>query len=132
MRDGVSSVVAFELVLIYLQHLEKDSGKFSLSDIIGRLGATDTFMAKATESARLHYPPRLVFFRTRGGDPQPDDGTKEDGDKPFSGELKGFTSTSKLGCYAHTNGATHLAKHVNNKGFCLFNHDLEYTAPKSK
>ena len=131
-RDGVSPAVAFELVLLYLQHMENDSGKYSFADIIGRLGATDTFLAKAIDSARKHYPPRLVFFRTRGGEPQPDDGKKKEGDKPFAGDLKGFTPTSKLGCYAHSNGTNHLVKHVNNKGFCLFNHDLEYSPPKPK
>ena len=131
-RDGVPSVVAFELVLIYLQHLENHTGKYSFADIIGRLGATDTFMAKATEEARLRYPSRLVFFRTRGGDPQPDDGKKKEGDKPYTGELKGFSTTSKLGCYAHAHGTPHLCKHVNNKGYCLFNHDVEWVAPKSK
>ena len=129
-RDGTSAVVAFELVLIYLQHLENHSGKYTFADIIGRLGATDTFMAKAIEEARLRYPPRLVFFRTRGGNPQPDDGKK--GDKPYTGELKGYSTSSKLGCYAHSTGTPHLCKHVNNKGICLFNHDIEYVAPKSK
>ena len=131
-RDGISAVVAFELVLIYLQHMENHSGKYSFADIIGRLGATDTFLDKAVEQARLRYPSRLVFFRTRGGEPRPDDGKKKDGDEPFTGELKGYTTTSKLGCYAHANGSPHLCKHVNAKGFCLFNHDVEYVAPKSK
>ena len=102
-RDGVSFAVSFELFLIYLQHMENDSGRYTFSDIIGRLGATDSFLAKASDSALLYYPKNLVFFRTRGGDPRNTD-TKKDGDKPFAGELKGFTSTSKLGCYAHTHG----------------------------
>ena len=112
-RTGVASwAVGFELVLIYIQRVEANPTRLHFGNVIDALGASDTLLGEATNMALLHYPlddVRSAFFRTRGGTPRDND---KKSDKVYTGDIKGFTSASKLGCFAHTHGTPHLAKHV--------------------
>ena len=124
MRTVVSWHVAFELTMLYIKKVDLDPIEYNFSNVVGKMGAGDTLLAEATELASEHYPVKDIrspCFRTRGWQPH------QDGNGVYSGELKGFDPSSKLGCYAHTNGTPHLAKHVDKHGKCKFNHGITFT-----
>ena len=131
-RTVVSWNVAFELTVLYIKAIDAEPDEYNFSNVVRKMGSGDTLLGDATAEAMLHYPVasiRSPCFRSGAGKAQ----TDGDGDKQYEGEIKGFDSTSKLGCYAHANGLPHLVKHVNKAtSMCKFNHDLPFVASKRK
>ena len=129
-RTQVSWHVAFELTVLYIKKVDLEPTLYNFSDVIRKLGCGDSYLSEATELALKFYPDRDVrspCFRDRGRKPQ------GDGDDVYTGEIKGYDSSSKLGCYAHTHGTPHLVKHVDKAtGKCKFNHDIAFEKKKGK
>ena len=105
--------VAFELLVLYLQEIERQPDHWTLVNVYGRSGAIDVRRKEATTIAKARYPP--ACFRVPGGNPG------SVGKKPV-GEVKEFNSSSKRGCIAWNNNSPHEAKHLDSNGRCKFNH----------
>ena len=105
--------VAFELLVLYLQEIERQPDHWTLVNVYGQSGAIDVRRKEATTIAKARYP--ASCFRAPGGNP----GIV--GKKPV-GEVKEFNSASKRGCVAWNNNTPHEAKHLDSNGRCKFNH----------
>jgi hypothetical protein len=111
--------VAFELLIIYLQEIEKNPDTWNLANVYSKSGAIDVRRAEATVLARAHYAAHC--FRARGGIP----GTVKTGPGAGNIDLSNvtkFNSTSKRGCVAWNNGVAHQQVHLDSSGRCKFLH----------
>ena len=117
--------VAFECFILYLRLLESQgsSSRYNASNIYHLSGGIDSMRTQAWSVAREFYP--AAFFRTHGGNPlapgRPDDDSKG---KSFKGTLKGCNESSNIPCTAWNLEQPHLAKHVDDRGFCKFKHGI--------
>jgi hypothetical protein len=109
--------VAFELLIIYLQEIEKNPDTWNLANVYAKSGAIDVRRAEAIVLARAHYA--AGCFRARGGNP----GLVSPGGGAIDlSNITKFTSTSKRGCVAWNNGVAHRQDHLDSSGRCRFLH----------
>ena len=109
--------VAFELLIIYLQEIEKNPDTWNLANVYAKSGAIDVRRAEAIVLARAHYA--AGCFRARGGNP----GLVTPGGGAIDlSNITKFTSTSKRGCVAWNNGVAHRQDHLDSSGRCRFLH----------
>jgi len=107
--------VAFELLLIYLQEVDRHPDQWSLATIYAGSGAIDVRRKEASAIAKARYP--ASFFRAHGGNP----GGGNPGAKKLD-NVEQFNATSKRGCTAWNNGTAHDASSVDANGRCKFRH----------
>ena len=115
--DGVLEwPIAFELLLIYLQEVDRQPDRWSLGTIYAGSGAIDVRRKEAAAIAKARYSPS--FFRSNGGSPGITTGA---GGKKLE-NIDLFNATSKRGCTAWNNGTAHDASTVDANGRCKFRH----------
>ena len=109
--------VAFELLLIYLQEVDRQPDTWTLATIFAGSGAIDVRRKDAAAIAKARYPPSI--FRAHGGNPGIGAGG---GGKKYDGEVKLYNATSKRGCSAWNDGTAHDARSVDANGRCKYKH----------
>lgn len=125
--SSVPWFVAFEVMIIYLRHVEDGSGKYNLVNVVHDLGGLDDVRAQGFAAARQFYP--ATFFRTHGGNPKVDlvlspSGGK--GDDDYEGDVKGSLSSAKQGCAAWNLSRKHKKKHIDlSAQLCKFLHKCD-------
>ena len=103
--------VVHELLLIYFRAIETDTAKvLHLGNVFDR-GNGDTFLAEARQNA-------ATFFRSRGGDPRPEDG-KDKQQIKWNGKA---SETAKKPCVAFNLGKPHQQNVLMPDGCCKFSH----------
>ena len=119
--------VAFELLLIYLNEIERNPDVWNMANVFAKSGAIDVRRAQADLMARARYP--ATSFRARGGNPGKsritDDalasGLNANGGVDLSRITK-HNTTCKRGCHAWNNCIDHLSTHVDANGRCKYFH----------
>ena len=118
LRSGASSwPLCFEVMILYLRKLEEKPGSYNLRTIISSLGGFDAVEREASILVKEHY---VSSFRGPRGEPR--DVTDNDKDKLYVGEVKGDNPNAKTGCTAWNGDKPHLAKNVDERGYCLYRH----------
>jgi hypothetical protein len=115
--------VAFELMVCYLRMIENEPSRWRVSNVVHASGGMDAKRAEALVFAKGLYP--ASFFRALGGNPGR---VKEEDDKVpkfHKSSVTGFNESSKKGCAAWNTGNSHLAKHVDGAGKCMFYHGCD-------
>lgn len=121
--------VAFELLLIYLNEIEKSPDTWNMANVFAKSGAIDVRRAQADVMARSRYP--AAFFRARGGNLGKSRITEDitasgvNGATIDYGRISKHNTSSKKGCHAWNNGVPHLPAHVDANGRCKFLHGCD-------
>ena len=127
-RSGVLPwFVAFESLILYLRLLESEAsnGVYNASNVVHRSGGIDSVRAQARVVAEALYP--AAFFRTHGGNPSGANGSQsltKEGRGLYEGIIQGSSSISTIPCSAWNAGQQHLARNVDERGFCKFKHGI--------
>ena len=129
-RSGVVPwPVAFECIILYLRMIEASPGQYTLGDVVHKAGGLDSIRAQAVPIAMANFSASVLssdaaFFRRFGGNPTPK-GTSSpstSGGDVFQGTVRGDAKGAAKGCTSWNLGKPHLAKHVDDAGFCRFKH----------
>ena len=117
--------VAFELLIIYLQEIERNPDAWNLVNIYAKSGAIDVRRAEAETIAHSRYASSC--FRAAGGSRGKSNGRPGGGSSgghvafQFANTAK-HNSTSNKGCAAWNNSTDHKPEHVDANGRCNFAH----------
>ena len=116
--------VAFELLVIYLQEIEKNPDVWNLANIYSKSGAIDVRRSEAEVIAFERYPSHC--FRSSGGTRGKSrlGGGDQNGGlahTDLSNVVK-HNGSSKKGCIAWNINTEHKAEHVDANGRCKFAH----------
>ena len=129
-RSGVVPwPVAFECLILYLRMIEASPGEYTLGDVVHKAGGLDSIRAQAVPIAEANFPASVLsseatFFRRFGGNPMPKGSSSPSpsGSDVFHGSVRGEAKGAAKGCISWNLGKPHLAKHVDESGFCRFKH----------
>ena len=106
--------LAYELLIVYLGHVELAASPNVHLGNIYNSGGQDTKIREAEEKLRDHYG---ATFRTRRGEPREE---KEGGKKEWNNKFN--KSSNARPCAAFNNNNRHRDESLDNSGACKFNH----------
>ncbi|MDA2988915.1 MAG: hypothetical protein O2815_07560 [Actinomycetota bacterium] len=104
--------LCYGLFSSYVEAVDRDGSRtLTLANVYQR-GSGDTYLVAARRKVE-------TFFRTRGGDPQPEGGKFDDKEVKWNGE---FNKDAKKPCVAWNLGKPHNPSSLDATGRCKFNH----------
>ena len=119
--------VAYELVMTYIEEIERDvTRSLHFANVYAR-GKHDTLLAKARASS-------AAFFRTRGGTPRAGGPTPNAAVTAAAKTWNGkFTAGASRACVAYNRGLAHLPANLADDGTCVHDHVcMQFVSDKGK